>query len=435
MPKHQQLLCAALSLLVWVVGIIVAGSAQPPLRIDLSQRVRQGLQLKLGRDLPRELAWIDARNTTLEKRVHGLAYSVSANNDDVLIVRDFSGMPEYGAILAVGLKEKLTWQGMLQTEAQFILWQAVSNYPFCQLMTDPSTGGVAFFASPDAGSGARIRYMVLRTMDHVWDFLSELVHALEIHALTAPLRPNVADCSTPQQLELPRRIKRRLDGPPDPANRGGLTREHVFWKLLSAARADETDVGCLQDLAAFEEPATEDGPNPSPLESERGIVSSDYQHLAHRPTAGGASHFTKGIHITSNDMRAVSSALLLVVLATTSAFVPLNPPCMANVVAFAGEKESADRFSAEDLDARSRAELRYEPVTIADKLDEVAENVGKLRKDVGELLRTELRSDVGELKSKADEAKTMQTGNIVATVATFLVTLSNMYMMMHLPGK
>eukprot|EP00611_Tribonema_gayanum_P010590 TRINITY_DN20642_c0_g1_i1.p2 TRINITY_DN20642_c0_g1~~TRINITY_DN20642_c0_g1_i1.p2 ORF type:complete len:135 (+),score=32.61 TRINITY_DN20642_c0_g1_i1:337-741(+) len=134
-------------------------------------------------------------------------------------------------------------------------------------------------------------------------------------------------------------------------------------------------------------------------------------------------------------MRAVSSALLLVVLATTSAFVPLSPTRMANVVAMAGEKESADRLSAEDFDARSRAELRYEPVTIADKLDEVAENVGKLRKDVGELLRTELRSDVGELKSKADEAKTMQTANIVATVATFLVTLSNMYMMMHLPGK
>jgi hypothetical protein len=71
-------------------------------------------------------------------------------------------------------------QGLRQAETEFLLWQSVSNYPFCQLITDLNSGGVAFFALPSACSreAMRVMYKVLPTMDDVWQFISNLVKSL-----------------------------------------------------------------------------------------------------------------------------------------------------------------------------------------------------------------------------------------------------------------
>ena len=149
-------------------------------------------------------------------------------------------------------------QGIRQAETEFILWQAESNYPFCQMVTDLNTGGVAFFALLGDGSGLRIMYMVLPSMAEVWRFMGGLVRGLDVAALTTVLRVDAPGSSLPQQLEEPRRVKPRLDGPPAAAD-ARLTREQLLWKQISIMRANENDVACLQDLADFGDKPYPDG--------------------------------------------------------------------------------------------------------------------------------------------------------------------------------
>ncbi|KAG5191688.1 hypothetical protein JKP88DRAFT_230775 [Tribonema minus] len=235
------------------------GGIEPALRPQYSEEIKKGLWHELGhRQLPRDLVWIDARNITLKKHINGVLFPVSTRNDELLIVRDFYGTPQNGAILGVELKKRLTWQGIRQAETEFILWQAESNYPFCQMVTDLNTGGVAFFALPGDGSGLRIMYMVLPSMAEVWRFMGGLVRGLDVAALTTVLRVDAPGSSLPQQLEEPRRVKPRLDGQPAVAD-ARLTREQLLWKQISIMRANENDVACLQDLADFGDKPYPDG--------------------------------------------------------------------------------------------------------------------------------------------------------------------------------
>ncbi|KAG5185767.1 hypothetical protein JKP88DRAFT_236522 [Tribonema minus] len=235
------------------------GGIEPALRPQYSEEIKKGLWRELGQhQLPRDLVWIDARNITLKKHINGVLFPVSTRNDELLIVRDFYGTPQNGAILGVELKKRLTWQGIRQAETEFILWQAESNYPFCQMVTDLNTGGVAFFALPGDGSGLRIMYMVLASMADVWRFMGGLVRGLDVAALTTVLRVDAPGSSLPQQLEEPRRVKPRLDGQPAAAD-ARLTREQLLWKQISIMRANENDVACLQDLANFGDKPYPDG--------------------------------------------------------------------------------------------------------------------------------------------------------------------------------
>ncbi|KAG5190891.1 hypothetical protein JKP88DRAFT_205122 [Tribonema minus] len=227
------------------------GGVEPALRPQYSEEIKNGLRRELGQhQFPRDLLWIDARNITLRKHVNGVLFPVSSRNDELLIVRDFYGTPQNGAILGVALKKRLTWQGLRQAETEFIVWQAESNYPFCQMVTDLNAGGVAFFALPGDGSGLRIMYTVLPSMKDVWGFMGGLVRGLDVAALTSVLRVDAPGSSLPQQLEQPRRVKPRLDGRPSAAD-AMLTREQLFWKQISTERANEDDVACLQDLDIF----------------------------------------------------------------------------------------------------------------------------------------------------------------------------------------
>ena len=87
------------------------GAVEPQLRAEYAAAIAKGLRDALGQHpWPRELTWFDAKNVTIKKHLEGLTYPVSSKNDEVLIVRDFHGTPEYGAILGVELKKKLTRQ-------------------------------------------------------------------------------------------------------------------------------------------------------------------------------------------------------------------------------------------------------------------------------------------------------------------------------------
>ncbi|KAG5175599.1 hypothetical protein JKP88DRAFT_347200 [Tribonema minus] len=79
-------------------------------------------------------------------------------------------------------------------------------------------------------------------------------------------------------------------------------------------------------------------------------------------------------------MREISAALLLVVMLATA----------PKVVVAAGESAGTDRFSPEGLrlEARKRnlkAALRYDPVTMADKIDVVDQKVDVLDKKMDEM--------------------------------------------------
>ncbi|KAG5179455.1 hypothetical protein JKP88DRAFT_75049, partial [Tribonema minus] len=227
------------------------GGVEPALRPQYSEKIKDGLRRELGQhQFPRDLVWIDARNITLRKHVNGVLFPVSSRNDQLLIVKDYHGTPQNGAILGVELKKRLTWQGLRQAETEFIVWQAESNYPFCQMITDLNTGGVAFYALPGDGSGLRIMYKVLPSMTEVWRFMGGLVCGLDVAALTAVLRMDAPGSSMPQQLEEPRRVKPKLDGQRTAAD-ATLTREQFFWKQMSIIRADEDDVACLRDVDDF----------------------------------------------------------------------------------------------------------------------------------------------------------------------------------------
>jgi hypothetical protein len=144
-------------------------------------------------------------------------------------------------------------QGLRQAETEFLLWQSVSNYPFCQLITDLNSGGVAFFALPSVCSGEamRVMYRVLPTMDDVWQFMSNLVKSLDVDALTSVLRSDARAGNLPEQLEQPRRVKPRLEGRTSQLNSSALSRADWFWQQLSAMQADERDVACLRDVDSF----------------------------------------------------------------------------------------------------------------------------------------------------------------------------------------
>ena len=87
------------------------GGIEPALRPQYSEEIKKGLWRELGQhQLPRDLVWIDARNITLKKHINGVLFPVSTRNDELLIVRDFYGTPQNGAILGVEPKKRLTWQ-------------------------------------------------------------------------------------------------------------------------------------------------------------------------------------------------------------------------------------------------------------------------------------------------------------------------------------
>ena len=139
---------------------------------------------------------------------------------------------------------------MRQAETEFLLWQGTSHYPFCQLITDLNSGGVAFYAQPPAHAQETMRvvYHVLPSLDTMWEFMAELVKSLDTSALTSLLRFDTPTTSTSAELEHPRRVKPKLKGDISSLSGSGLPSADRFWKILSAMQADEQDIACLQDV-------------------------------------------------------------------------------------------------------------------------------------------------------------------------------------------
>ena len=139
---------------------------------------------------------------------------------------------------------------MRQAETEFLLWQSTSYYPFCQLITDLNSGAVAFYAQApaDAEESMRVMYQVLPSLDKMWEFMAELVKSLDTRALTNLLRSDRP--ARTAQLEHPRRVRPKLKGDPSSVSGAALPSADRFWKLLSAVRADEQDIACLQDVSS-----------------------------------------------------------------------------------------------------------------------------------------------------------------------------------------
>ncbi|KXZ46533.1 hypothetical protein GPECTOR_43g970 [Gonium pectorale] len=168
--------------------------------------------------------WYSGRDNTIEIRFPGLRFAVSGKNDVVLGVKSF-GTEELGAVLGVVLKKKLTRQGLRQAEAQFYLWQCSSQYPFCQVITDLQTGGVAYYSDGfDQEGYLRVVFRVFVDMEKLHLFMAQLVNALPAD-IEAPLRPRAGPelpAAFPRELPEPRRVKPERDPPAAPELAGGL---------------------------------------------------------------------------------------------------------------------------------------------------------------------------------------------------------------------
>ena len=141
-------------------------------------------------------------------------------------------------------------QGLRQAQLEYILWQSKSQFPFCQLITDLRSGGMAYYAESMPATGERTMLTVrgLPTMADVWAFMSELVKdaLAQIHVGVAK-RP-----SSLEQLENPHRVKLRLVGPETAAvAMSEVTRTEWLWRQIAEIRAIEDDLNPLDSLGCF----------------------------------------------------------------------------------------------------------------------------------------------------------------------------------------
>lgn len=69
---------------------------------------------------------------------------------------------------------QVTWEA----EVEFVVWDAVSVLPFCQLVTDLTRGGVAFFCKEASPSLCIVHKLVLGSMEAVYKFMARLINAI-----------------------------------------------------------------------------------------------------------------------------------------------------------------------------------------------------------------------------------------------------------------
>lgn len=78
----------------------------------------------------------------------------------------------------------LCLQNVWQMEVEYVIFSAVSEYPFCQLVTDLGRGGVAIWTDGREPGGRWIlREKLLNSMEQVYTFMAQLIHNLPQHVV------------------------------------------------------------------------------------------------------------------------------------------------------------------------------------------------------------------------------------------------------------
>jgi hypothetical protein len=171
-------------------------------------------------------------------------------------VKHFTSCRDSSLALSVALF--LPWapclqQALRQAQTEWLLWQAKSQFPFCQLVTDLRKGAVAYYADTvlvAAGEQTVLVEKALPTMTAVWEFLRQLVIDA-VRCMSATVRPP----PLLEEFDSPRRVKPKLDEPVKGSTASvmsPLSRKQWLWQQLAAIKADADDIGCMRDLDCFD---------------------------------------------------------------------------------------------------------------------------------------------------------------------------------------
>lgn len=145
-------------------------------------------------------------------------------------------------------------QGLRQAESEFYLWTCSSDFPFCQVITDVTTGGVAYYCAGDKDDGGmHLHVRVFMGMEPLYEFLAKLIEGLPKNLGRA--KPGTDDQSYQQgmaanpgvqEFAAPRRVRPRLAL--GPGSGSALPPVATAMKLVCDMRAAEDDVACLRDV-------------------------------------------------------------------------------------------------------------------------------------------------------------------------------------------
>ncbi len=76
--------------------------------------------------------------TQKEKQLFpGMLYSVSAKNDELIVLRRFRNEPVNGAVMGIEIKKQMSWAAIRQAKMEYLLFANSSYYPFCQVRCAP----------------------------------------------------------------------------------------------------------------------------------------------------------------------------------------------------------------------------------------------------------------------------------------------------------
>ncbi|GIL53772.1 hypothetical protein Vafri_9358 [Volvox africanus] len=211
---------------------------------------------------PQQVKWCNGCSITLRRCFGELPFKVSCKNDEVLVINSYDDGDVLGAVLGLELKKRLTLQGFRQAEVEFYLWQCNSQYPFCQIITDATNGGMAFYCGAVDDMGRKqVHYQVLEGMQNVYIFMAELIDGLPDN-LNGRLRCN-SDLPVPVPCKFshPSRIKPQFGhsaGVRQPQEAMGpdtMPPDAKVMKLLSAMQMEDEDdyddVANMDDLVGF----------------------------------------------------------------------------------------------------------------------------------------------------------------------------------------
>jgi hypothetical protein len=70
---------------------------------------------------------------TESRHYRGVLFGLKGRTDELVILRRYHDQPSLGAIAGVELKKVLRWSAFYQAQAQWFLYAAESQFPYCQV--------------------------------------------------------------------------------------------------------------------------------------------------------------------------------------------------------------------------------------------------------------------------------------------------------------
>lgn len=169
----------------------------------IKKRLGDWYQQLYNEPLPRSTMFRSGNRDVHRFTVQGLPFPVSAKNDEIACLR---GQGTVAGLLGLELKKDLERKNVWQMEVEYVIFSAVSEYPFCQLVTDLGRGGVAIWTDGREPGGRWIlRQKLLNSMEQVYTFMAQLIHNLPQHVVD--LAPDSEGYVIPRSLPAPKRMR------------------------------------------------------------------------------------------------------------------------------------------------------------------------------------------------------------------------------------